>query len=135
MNKRVNISSGAEWEDVVGYSRAVRVGAVVEVAGTVASDGKGEIVGGNDPYRQTLFVLGKIREALQKAGASLSDVVRTRTFVTDIAHWQDVGKAHGEFFRDIRPVSTMVQVSALIAPGFLVEIEATAIVADRDQSG
>ena len=105
----------------------------IEVAGTVASAGPGEIAGENDPYKQTLFVLGKIRETLRQAGASLSDVVRTRIFVTDIAHWEDIGRAHGEFFREIKPVSTMVQVSALIAPGFLVEIEATAIVADRGQ--
>jgi len=128
MGHRVTISSGAKWEDTVGYSRAVRIGAIVEVAGTVASGQQGEIVGVDNPYEQTRFILGKIEQSLKQAGASLSDVVRTRMFVTDITQWEEIGRAHGEFFREIKPASTIVQVAALIAPGLLVEIEATAII-------
>lgn len=128
MGHRVTISSGAKWEDAVGYSRAVRIGAIVEVAGTVASGQQGEIVGVDNPYEQTRFILGKIEQSLKQAGASLSDVVRTRMFVTDITQWEEIGRAHGEFFREIKPASTIVQVAALIAPGLLVEIEATAII-------
>ena len=120
------ISSGAPWEAVVGYSRAVRVGNVVEVAGTTAQDG--DAVTGTDEYAQTKRVLEKIREALAAAGATLDDVVRTRMFVTDISQWEAVGRAHGEVFGTIRPVTTMVEVRALIDPRLLVEIEATAII-------
>lgn len=120
------ISSGAPWEHSVGYSRAVWVGHVVEVAGTTAQDG--DTIRGHDEYTQTKRILEKISAALQQAGAELADVVRTRIFVTNIAAWEEVGRAHGEIFREIRPVSTMVQVAALIDPRLLVEIEATAII-------
>ncbi len=126
------ISSGATWEAVVGYSRAVRVGNVVEVAGTTAQDGDA-VTGGADVYAQTKRVLEKIGEALAAAGASFKDVVRTRMFVTDISQWQAVGRAHGEVFSEIRPVTTMVEVRALIDSRLLVEIEATAIVAAKQQ--
>ncbi|MGX5817019.1 RidA family protein [Chitinophaga lutea] len=125
--QRLNISSGAPWEAKVGYSRAVRIGNVVEVSGTVSADGD-KIIGIGNAYEQTKHVLAKIEAALVKAGASLHDVVRTRMFVTDISKWEEIGRAHGEFFQAIRPVTTMVQVSALIDPQLLVEIEATAIV-------
>ncbi|PVY38037.1 RidA family protein [Pontibacter virosus] len=125
--KRQNISSGAVWENTIGYSRAVRVGNVVEVAGTTAMDGD-QVIGIGDAYQQTRFILQKIEKALQEAGATMQQVVRTRIYVTDISQWEEVGRAHGEFFRDIRPASTMVEVAALINPQHLVEIEATAIV-------
>jgi enamine deaminase RidA (YjgF/YER057c/UK114 family) len=128
MGKRINISSGAKWEEIVGYSRAVRVGNTVEVAGTTAVDENGHVVGVNNPYEQTRFALGKIERALKEAGAALQDVVRTRMFVTDIHTWEEIGRAHGEFFRAIKPAATMVEVRALISPELLVEIEATAIV-------
>ena len=121
------ISSGAPWEPIVGYSRAVRVGNVVEVAGTTAQDGDA-VTGGTDVYAQTKRVLEKIGEALDAAGASFTDVVRTRIFVTDIAQWEAVGRAHGEVFGEIRPVTSMLEVRALIDPRLLVEIEATAII-------
>lgn len=124
--KRQNISSGAVWEDQIGYSRAVRVGNIVEVAGTTATNGD-QVIGISNPHEQTMYALQKIEQALAQAGASLTDVVRTRIYLTDISQWQEVGRAHGEFFRDIKPASTMVQVSALINPDHLVEIEATAI--------
>lgn len=127
-NQRLNISSGAKWESIVGYSRAVRVGKVIEVAGTTAVDGEGQVVGIDDPYEQTRFILAKIEKALVEAGATLADVVRTRMFVTDIARWEEFGRAHGEYFRDIRPAATMVEVAALISPELLVEIEVTAII-------
>ena len=125
---RQNISSGAAWEEIVGYSRAVRIGNVVEVAGTTAVDPAGNVVGGDDPGEQTRYILQKIEKALAEAGATMADVVRTRIFVTDISRWEAVGRAHGEFFRDIRPVATMVEVSGLIGPELLVEIEMTAVV-------
>jgi len=124
--KRQNISSGAVWEDQVGYSRAVRVGNTVEVSGTTATDGD-RVIGKGDAYEQARYALQKIEQALTQAGATMADVVRTRIFLTDISQWQEVGRAHAAFFRDIKPASTMVQVSALIHPDYLVEIEAIAI--------
>lgn len=121
------VSSGSPWEDVVGYSRAVRVGNIIEVAGTTAMDGD-ELVGRGDIYLQTRFIFQKIEKALQQAGASMQDVVRTRMFVTDISQWEQVGKAHGEFFKNIKPVATMVEVSRLINDDLLIEIEVTAII-------
>ena len=129
-NKRVNISSGAKWEEIVGYSRAVRTGNTIEVAGTTSVDENGQVVGAGNPYEQTRFVLEKIERALQSAGAALKDVVRTRMFVTNIQQWEEIGRAHGEFFREIKPAATMVEVKALISPELLVEIEATAIIPD-----
>ncbi|MBX0334155.1 RidA family protein [Pontibacter sp. HSC-14F20] len=128
---RQNISSGAVWENTIGYSRAVRVGNVVEVAGTTAMDGD-QVVGIGNAYEQTRFILQKIEKALQEAGATMQQVVRTRIYVTDIGQWDAVGRAHGEFFSDIKPAATMVQVSALIRPEQLVEIEATAILSATD---
>ncbi|HKR05500.1 MAG TPA: RidA family protein [Bacteroidia bacterium] len=124
---RKNISSGTKWEDIVGYSRAVRIGNLIEVAGTTAVDGE-KIIGENDAYAQTKFVFQKIEKALKDAGAEMKDVVRTRMFVTDISKWEEIGKAHGEIFKDIKPVATMVEVKALIHPLLMVEIEVTAIV-------
>ena len=125
---RKNISSNTIWEDIVGYSRAVRIGNIVEVAGTTAINGD-IMIGENNPYEQTKFILSKIEKALQQAGASLSDVVRTRIYVTDISKWAEIGKAHGEFFRHIKPATTMVEVKALIDPRMLVEIEVSAVIA------
>lgn len=128
MLERTNYSSGAKWEAVVGYSRAVKVGNIIEVTGTVAVDADNRPVGGDDAYAQTRFILQKIEDVLHRAGATLQHVVRTRMFVTDISRWEEYGRAHGEFFGEIRPCTTMVEVSRLIAPEYLVEIEATAIV-------
>jgi enamine deaminase RidA (YjgF/YER057c/UK114 family) len=123
---RKKISSGSPWEDIVGYSRAVRVGNIVEVAGTTAMDGD-VLVGKGDVYAQTVFIFKKIEKALLEAGAALTDVVRTRMFITDISKWEEAGKAHGEFFKNIKPVATMVEVSNLIDKDLLIEIEVTAI--------
>jgi enamine deaminase RidA (YjgF/YER057c/UK114 family) len=125
--KRQNISSGAKWEDIVGYSRAVRVGNIIEVAGTTASDENGEVIGKGDMYAQTKYIFEKMEKALQEAGASMADVVRTRMLVTDISQWEEVGRAHGEFFRTIKPASTMVEISGLINPEMLIEIEISAV--------
>lgn len=127
--KRKNISSGTKWEDLVGYSRAVRVGNIIEVSGTAPVDGD-KIIGVGNAYEQTKFCLQKIEKALLKAGATVNDVVRTRMFVTDISRWEEYGKAHGEFFKDIKPVTSMIEVKSLIAPQMLIEIEATAIIQD-----
>ncbi len=129
MSVRINYSSGSKWEDIVGYSRAVKVGNLVEVTGTVASGEHGEIIGEGDAYLQTKYIYQKIEAVLQRAGASMQHVTRVRMFVTDISRWEEYGKAHSEFFHDIKPCNTMVEVSALIEPGYLIEIEATAVIA------
>ena len=126
--QRTNYSSGAKWEDIVGYSRAVKIGNTIEVTGTVAVNENSELIGKNDAYAQTKFIIQKIQTVLNRAGATLNDVVRTRMFVTDISRWEEYGKAHGEFFGTIKPCTSMIEVKGLIDPDYLIEIEATAII-------
>jgi enamine deaminase RidA (YjgF/YER057c/UK114 family) len=125
---RINYSSGAKWEDIVGYSRAVKIGNIVEVTGTVAVDENNNLIGEGSAYLQTKFILQKIESVLKQAGAELKDVVRTRMFVTDISQWEEYGRAHGECFKDIKPCTSMIEVKGLIAPEYLIEIEATAVI-------
>jgi len=127
MDKRIKYASGAKWEDIVGYSRAVQVGNQIEISGTVAVDENGTLVGRGDHYLQAQFIIQKIEKVLVKAGFELKDVVRTRMFVTDISKWEEIGKAHGEFFHTIKPVTSMIEISKLIDPEHLLEIEVTAI--------
>jgi enamine deaminase RidA (YjgF/YER057c/UK114 family) len=128
MTRRQNISSGTKWEDIAGYSRAVRVGNVVHVSGTTATDDSGHLVGPDDLYAQTVFIIRKIERALKEAGAELTDVVRTRVYVVDIDRWEEAARAHAEFFGSIRPANTLIEVSALVGGGYLVEMEAEAII-------
>lgn len=127
MSNRINYSSGSKWEDIIGYSRMVKIGNIIEVTGTVAVNENGEVVGKDDAFEQTKFIIQKIETHLARAGASLNDVIRTRMFVTDISRWEEYGRAHGEAFKDIKPCTSMIGVAALIEPGYLIEIEATAI--------
>ncbi|HEY0432411.1 MAG TPA: RidA family protein [Chitinophagaceae bacterium] len=128
--ERINYSSGSKWEDIVGYSRAVKIGNVIEVTGTVASGPEGEVIGKGDAYEQTKYIYGKISDVLNRAGAGMKDVVRVRMFVTDISRWMEYGRAHSEYFKEIKPCNTMVEIRALIEPEYLVEIEATAILSE-----
>lgn len=127
MSDRVKYSSGTKWEPIVGYSRAIRCGKIVHVSGTTATDSEGKLVGMGDPGKQTVQALNNIRRALESVGSKLEDVVRTRIYVTDISRWEEVGKAHGAVFKDIRPTTSMIEVKKLISPEILVEIEAEAI--------
>ena len=126
MSKRKQVSTGAEWEEIVGYTRAVKIGNIIEVSGTTAIQDR-QIIGVDDPYKQAKFIINIIKETLEKLDAGLHDVVRTRMYVTDITHWEQVGKAHGEFFAEIKPASTLIEVKGLVHPDMLVEIEATAV--------
>lgn len=126
MEERIKITSGTVWEDLIGYSRAVKSGRVIEVSGTAAID-REHIIAPGDPYQQTKFIIRKIENAIVEAGGTLNDVIRTRIYVTNIKDWEAVGKAHGEFFKDIKPATSMVEVKSLIDPNFVVEIEATAL--------
>ena len=130
MTERQNISSGTSWEAIAGFSRAVRIGNVVHVSGTTATDENGNVVGLNDPYAQTGYIIRKIERALNEAGAALSNVIRTRIYVTDVKQWEVVARAHGEFFKDIRAVAAMIEVKGFISPEMLVEIEADAVLTD-----
>jgi len=129
MGNRQNIASGAKWEDIVGYSRAVKIGNIIEVSGTTAVE-KDRIVFADDAYQQTRYVIRKIEKALMEAGAGLKDVIRTRMFITDITRWEEYGKAHGEFFGKIKPATSMVEVETLIHPDMMIEMEATAIISE-----
>lgn len=129
MEKRISISSGTIWENKIGYSRAVRIGNLIEVSGTAAVD-RDRIIAPGDPYQQTRFIIQKIERAIEEAGGSLTDVIRTRIYVTNIKDWDAVGRAHGEFFKDIKPVTSMVEVKSLIDPNIVVEIEATAYLSE-----
>ena len=131
MSGRINYASGSKWEDIVGYSRMVKMGNIIEVTGTVAVNDAGEVVGNNDAYEQTKFIIKKIETQLARAGAGLKDIVRTRMFVTDISRWEEYGRAHGEAFGNIKPCTSMIGVAALIEPVYLVEIEATAILEEE----
>ena len=128
MTDRQNISSGTSWEAIAGFSRAVRIGNVIHVSGTTATDENGNVVGLDDPYAQTAYIIRKIERALNQAGASLTDVIRTRIYITDVSQWEVVALAHGEFFNQIRPANTLVEVSALVGDGYLVEMEAEAVI-------
>jgi enamine deaminase RidA (YjgF/YER057c/UK114 family) len=130
MKNRQNYPGGSKWEDVVGYSRVVKSGKMIWVSGTVAVDEEGIVFGANDAYAQTKFIIQKVEKFLLLAGSSLENVVRTRLFVTDISRWEEVGKAHGEFFKNIKPATTMVEVKALISPDYLIEIEMDAVISE-----
>ncbi len=125
--EKIKVATGSKWEDIIGYSRAIKIGNLIEVTGTVASDNSGEVVGKNDPYLQTKFIILKVEKVLQDLGASLESVIKTRIYTTDISQWEAIGKAHGEYFKDIKPCCTMVGVSKLIGEEYLVEIEFTAM--------